>query len=163
MAHPNSTCNTIRLRQKKSLKPRFRARSWFLTLNNYTDDDLVSLSHEKFFNDLSVKRYIIQEECGENKTEHLQGCVQFNQQVAFSVLKEMHPRIHWEACKDVIKSLKYCGKLDTRNGETFSFGDVDKFIEIEKLHQTQIIESWIDDHKPGGPNHPYPNFERRLY
>ncbi len=133
MSHTKSGCNTRARDKFKKKAGRNRARSWFLTLNNPTSDHLSQLSHEIFFEELDIIKYLVQEEEGKNGTKHLQGAVQFKNQVDFDVLKKMHPEAHWEKCISIISSLRYCGKLDTRAGKVFTMGDVEKYVEQPKV------------------------------
>ena len=68
-----SNGNTMESRHSSS---RNRARTWCFTLNNYTEEDSVSLSHNKW-NDMEITKLVFQEEIGEKGTPHLQGVVQF--------------------------------------------------------------------------------------
>jgi len=80
---------------------------WCFTLNNWTVDDLSSISSKcsKF-----CKFAIIGSEIGEQGTPHLQGYIEF--------IKKSRPmgvfdnkRIHWEKCKgDRDDNVKYCSK-----------------------------------------------------
>ncbi len=124
--------NTKSPDNKKTKKSRFRARIWCMTLNNPDPEVLSQLSHQKFFMRFKIKKYLIQEEEGKNGTPHLQGVVQFENQVDFGALKQEFPKIHWEKAKSMSASFKYCGKLDTRSGEVYAYGDVDKYIERDK-------------------------------
>ncbi len=113
---------------------RNRSRSWCFTLNNYTEEDVVSLSHNKW-DDMKINKLVFQEEIGKNKTKHLQGVVKFRNQVSFSNLKEFHKGIHWSKCRNIKASIKYCSKVDTRNGELYTIGDVENglYKEYEKV------------------------------
>lgn len=120
-------------------KRRFRARIWCFTANNPDKHTLSQLSQGKLFLRFKIKRYLIQEEEGKEGTPHLQGTVQFENQVDFGALKKEFPTYHWEKAKSGPASFKYCGKLDTRSGEVFAYGDVDKYIEREKDTEHQWI------------------------
>ncbi len=123
-----SNGNTI---NRDTIIHRNRARSWCFTLNNYTTEDSVSLSQQKW-NNMEITKYVFQEEIGENKTRHLQGVVQFKNQVSFTSLKEFHNKIRWSKCGNLIASIKYCSKEETRNGEIFYFGNVEKWLWKDK-------------------------------
>ncbi len=118
-SHPVPKGNT-NIRDSKVV--RNRARSWCFTLNNYKEEDLVTLSHPKWEN-LRCKRFCFQEEMGsESKIPHLQGVVQFEESTSFSTLKSFHDKIHWEKCKSLPASIKYCSKVATRNGKLYTHG-----------------------------------------
>ncbi len=100
---------------KRSLK---KHRSWFFTWNNYTKENIDTLT--LYFKD-NTNKYIFQEELGKNNTPHLQGCVNFKQAINFVKLKEeLGDVIHLEKCSNFRKSYRYCCKEETRNGGIFS-------------------------------------------
>ncbi len=116
---------------------RNRARTWCFTLNNYTEEDIVSLSHNKW-NDMEITKYVFQEEIGEEKTKHLQGVVQFKNQISFTTLKEFHNKIRWSKCKNLKASIKYCSKQKSRNGEIYKHGDIDQWLWKDKTKKELI-------------------------
>ncbi len=68
---------------------------------------------------IRAKKYIFQEEIGEeNNVPHLQGVVCFMNPVWFKRLKEIDSRVHWEPCRDLKGSIKYCSKPMTRKKGT---------------------------------------------
>lgn len=82
-----------------------RGRRWCFTLNNYTEEDCVTLST------LEVKSIVVGKEKGESGTEHLQGFVKFNQPKKLSGVKKILPRAHWEIAKGSdSQNLDYCSK-----------------------------------------------------
>lgn len=83
-----------------------RARRWCFTVNNFTPDILSQISHR-----FSTEKYIIGKEVGEKGTPHLQGYVEFKNQVLFSTLKKLCDSAHWEkAIGDRDSNIKYCSK-----------------------------------------------------
>lgn len=85
-----------------------RARRWVGTLNNWNDDEYVTLSH-----DLQIKNYnfIIGKEVGEQGTPHLQIYIESKNAIRFETLKNLCPRAHWEPAKgDRESNLTYCSK-----------------------------------------------------
>ncbi len=109
---------------------RNRTRTWCFTLNNYTEEDLVSLSHNKW-GQIEINKFAFQEEIGEEKkTPHLQGVVQFKNQVSFTTLKEFHDKISWRKTKNLRASVKYCTKVQTRK-------------EGAKPHTYNIPDKWV--------------------
>lgn len=131
-----SNGNTMEPRHSSS---RNRARTWCFTLNNYTDEDTVSLSHNKW-SDMEITKLVFQEEIGEEKmTKHLQGVVQFKNQISFTTLKEFHNKIRWSKCKNLQASIKYCSKQDTRNGELYTHGNVEKWLWKDKEKEKECI------------------------
>ncbi len=113
---------------------RNRCRRWCFTLNNYTKENIVSMSHDKWDN-MKIKKYVFQEEIGKNKTAHLQGVVEFENQVDFSRLKKFNDKAHWSKCRDIKASIKYCSKEETR-------------IDVEKIYKYGDVEKWLWKDKP---------------
>lgn len=133
---------------------RNRARIWFFTLNNYTAEDIVSLSHNIWGDNTKIKLYVFQKEIGQNGTKHLQGVVQFMNQTSFSTLKAINSRAHWQKTKGLINSIKYCSKEDTRDGgqeAIFTYGIIgtnyEKYLwkkKKEKLSDETILRHFRD-------------------
>lgn len=93
--------------------------NWFFTLNNYNDSDISNLiSSFK----LISKKYVFQEEIGENKTPHLQGCVAFKKRKRLSSIKKINNNIHWEVARNWDACIQYCQKEETRNGNIYRLG-----------------------------------------
>ncbi|AXH75409.1 MAG: putative viral replication protein [Cressdnaviricota sp.] len=99
-----------------------KARNWCFTLNNYTQEDIDTLTQA--FSQKKCK-YVFQEEVGENKTEHLQGLVCFPNAVSFNTIKKIIPKGHIEQCKNKIASVQYCTKEETREGEIYTNMDIE--------------------------------------
>ncbi len=133
---------------------RNRARCWCFTLNNYSEEDIVSLSHNKW-EDLEISKYAFQEEIGrEKKTPHLQGTVQFKWQISFTTLKEFHNKISWRKCKNLRASIKYCTKEDTRKAGTspYTYNIPDNWLwkdrnEIILMTYTEIMANMREQMK----------------
>lgn len=131
-------------RNRDSKVPRNRARTWCFTLNNYTEEDCVSMSHSKWDN-LKIKKLVFQEEMGKKNVKHLQGVVMFEEQISFSSLKKFNSKVHWSKCRDIKASIKYCSKESTRNGEIYTYGDVQKNLwkdesKIELMDHEEMLE-----------------------
>ncbi len=119
---------------------RNRARSWCFTLNNYKEEDIVTLAHPKWEN-MRIKRICFQEEIGEDsKIPHLQGVVQFEESTSFSTLKDFHDKIHWEKCKSLPASIKYCSKVATRNGKLYTHNIADKSLWKEGVRRPKGLD-----------------------
>lgn len=102
-------CNTV---ESKSA----RSRNWFFTLNNYTADDIKSITEVKG-NDYE---FVFQEEKGESGTPHLQGVLMFKNARSFSSVKKLLRRAHLERVKNRLASIRYCTKTETRIGEVYT-------------------------------------------
>ena len=111
---------------------RQRARSWCFTWNNYSKDNIDTLTHT--FSVFGNNKYIFQEEIGKNGTRHLQGVVNFKNAISFFSLKKISSEIHWEKCKNLKASIKYCSKEETRSGKLYQSG-----IEINELWAKPIV------------------------
>lgn len=132
---------------KDSSRQRKRARRWCFTLNNHTREDCVSLSQR--FLEISVIDYVFQEEQGLSGTPHIQGCIEFKNQVSFSTLKRFDKRIHWEICRNWAASKIYCSKKETRAGSVFimkkktttpTVGDEEMWLEYVYLNSRPNID-----------------------
>lgn len=129
-----------------------RSRNWCFTLNNYDDEDL------KLFQEIPKSKFTFQQETGENGTPHLQGLLMFDNARTLKSMKKIHPRAHWEVCRNIKASQLYCSKKETRTGETFSNMDpptlkrqpmtreemrneaIKKMMEIDEPEMDEILE-----------------------
>ncbi len=132
--------------KKRTIKSNKRVRSWCFTLNNYTNEDIAQLTHEKF--QYQTQKICFQEELGlEEKVPHLQGVIQFKEKKTLLNVKTILPRAHWEVCGSLHASIKYCSKAMSRDGELFTFGAVGKWLEKEKKSLDTMIKEWKMDEK----------------
>lgn len=95
-----------------------RSRAWCFTLNNYDVKDIDTLINS--FDNSS--KYIFQEEKGESGTPHLQGFIYYNNARTFESMKKIHDKVHWERCRNIEASEKYCQKSETNNGQKWVKG-----------------------------------------
>lgn len=65
---PNETDNSV------------RSRGWFITINNYTENDL--LATKSLMENKNCEWAIIGKEVGESGTPHLQGCMHFKEKIS---------------------------------------------------------------------------------
>lgn len=86
-------------------------KHWFLTYNNYTEEDISSIV-PWFTNRCTA--YSVQEEIGASGTKHLQGVFTFDSKIRFETLTKLYPKAHWEPCKSKAAN-NYCRK-DTFEG-----------------------------------------------
>lgn len=135
---------------ESSIKDDKRYRMMCFTLNNYTQDDITSLT--SYFKGLKDLLYVFQEETGENGTPHLQGCFKSKHQIKFSVLKNINEKIHWEQCRSWNHSVDYCSKEDTRTGKIYTNMSIKATIEDPlngvTLHKWQAATINLMDKKP---------------
>ncbi len=89
-------------------------KNWCFTYNNYKD---VLLFVELLKS--TTKRYIFQEETGEEGTPHLQGYCEFEFRTRPKSKIDIK-EIHWEITRDIGQSIKYCSKSESRTGNIFS-------------------------------------------
>lgn len=90
------------------------ARAWCFTINNYTDNDIMSL--EK----INCRYMICGFEIGENGTPHIQGYVEFGKVCRFATVKKFLPRAHIEMRRGTRDAARdYCKK----DGDFFEIGD----------------------------------------
>lgn len=111
MSQNSSNSSIEKSGNTKQISP---SKHWCFTFNNYTQDDIKSFQE---LSSNSSKRYVFQEEIGEEGTIHLQGYIEFNEKLRPKKLYDN--KIHWEKCRNIKKSILYCSKDDTRNGEIY--------------------------------------------
>ncbi len=118
-----------------------RVRSWCFTLNNYVNADIALLTHEIF--EYKTQKIVFQEEMGaEEKVPHLQGIIQFKEKMTLKNVKAILPKAHWEFCRSLHASIKYCSKKLTRSGNLYTYGAVSKWLEKEKKSLEVMIVKW---------------------
>ncbi len=138
LSHPCLNSNSIKLRQKTS---RNRSRSWCFTWNNYTTEDLSQLSYKKFL-PTEIDKLIFQEEIGgKKKVKHIQGFVQFKNQIDFNVIQKYLPESHVEKCRNIQASIKYCLKKDTASGIQYTYGISEA--ELIKINRPRLTQDEI--------------------
>ncbi len=93
-------------------KVQTRARIWCFTINNPDEKDESHLSQEKFLRGIKSLTWQIEE--GEKNTPHIQGVVQFKNQMTFDTMKKKFPGAHIEVCKNFNASKHYCQKEEGR-------------------------------------------------
>lgn len=87
---------------------KLRSRRLIFVLNNPEKDDCLIIS--EFLTSKDAK-FIIGDEVGEQGTPHLQGYVEFKNQIRFETLKNFNPKIHWEkAFGNRKQNIDYCSK-----------------------------------------------------
>lgn len=90
-----------------------RSRSWCLTINHYTDDDV------KCFDKCGAKYYTYGKEVGATGTPHLQAYVEFSSQRTLKSVSRMFPRAHVEVRRGTaLQAAQYCQK----DGDYVEFG-----------------------------------------
>ncbi len=144
LSHCLSSVSNGNTSKRDTKLTRNRGRSWCFTLNNYTEEDVVLLSHNKWDN-MEIDKYVFQEELGENKTPHLQGVIQFKNQVSFTSLKEFHNKIRWSRCKNLKASIKYCSKQNTRNGAIYKYGEIEKWLWKDRSLAVIDLKKILED------------------
>lgn len=87
---------------------RLRSRGWFMTINNFTEDDEANIKN------VGAEKWIYQVEVGNSGTVHLQVFIYFKNPTDFTTIKRWFPEAHIEAAKNNKKSITYCSKPDTR-------------------------------------------------
>ncbi len=102
---------------KSKQKKDKRSRSWFGTLNNYTEEDIADLLN------LGAKAYAFQEEISSTGTPHIQGVFTFRNPVKWSTINnKTHGRCWWDPCRNLAAARLYCQKKETRNGKQWTKG-----------------------------------------
>lgn len=116
---------------------------WVFTWNNYPEN------FEEMLYSSKIKSYIYQQETGESGTPHLQGYMRFITKCRPFNLFDTN-KIHWEKCRNVEASIKYCQKGETRTGNVYSSNDLKPIKVISEFSDWQkkcidIIKNEPDD------------------
>lgn len=100
-----------------------RARHWCFTLNNPTEEELLTLSGMSATSP-ACTYLVFQLEEGSNATHHVQGYIEFNQALRFAQVKRLiSQRCHLEKRRGTREQARaYCMKPDTRVEGPFEFG-----------------------------------------
>ncbi len=77
----------------------------------------------------------------------MQGVVRFKNQISFTTLKEFHNKIRWSKCKNLRASIKYCSKQNSRNGEIYTHGFVEKWLWKDRNMTAAIEADILEDMK----------------
>lgn len=122
---------------------RTRHRKYIFVWNNYTKDDLAYL--ENYCNKY-VSEYVYQEETGECGTRHIQGVLEFKNQIDFATMKKDFPKCHIEACRNIKAQIAYCSKPETRTGQVFTNKKNLKIREsIKDFYSPDLITAWQNE------------------
>lgn len=99
-------------------QPKNKVRGWLLTINNPTEEEIVSLKGD----DWEYMKYTV--ERGKKKNVlHIHAIVYYKNPRYFSSLKTKYPRARIEVIKCMEKCIEYVGKEDTRVAGPFEFGE----------------------------------------
>jgi len=115
------------------------AKHWFLTLNNYKKESI-----EYFLSDSSILRHCFQEEVGASGTPHLQGHFEFADKIRPKGYFKGTPceNGHWEKTKNRKAAIRYCSKLDTRSGKTYTKGFPRNIFRKAKVLTREELYPW---------------------
>lgn len=102
-----------------------KARSFIFTLNNPENKGYTEERVEEVLKNAKAKKYIFQLERGTSGTPHFQGVVTFNNprhmsKIIYLFQYDGRPCAHWEICRSLTASWKYCSKKDTRIGNVIT-------------------------------------------
>lgn len=114
----DEVCEEFKEETKKEPKQAPQLLHWFFTFNNYEKKD-IEILETKF--QKVCKKYVFQEETGENGTPHLQGSIHLIYAMRPTQLK-LSKKIHWEKTNNGEKADEYCEKLDSRTGGIYKWG-----------------------------------------
>lgn len=82
-----------------------RTNNWFITINNYTDEEIEKLR------ELDFKYLVIGFETGKEKeTDHLHAAVILKIRKRWETMKRILPRAHLETIRNMEKTITYCKK-----------------------------------------------------
>ncbi len=117
------------------VKVATRARIWCFTINNPDEKEESHLSQDIFLN--GIKSMIWQVEEGKEKTPHIQGVIQFKNQITFNQVKAKLPTAHLEICRNFPASKTYCQKEAGRIRGPFLHPT-----PVKKMTDTEIAMYW---------------------
>lgn len=138
---------------KQSKKQGTQCLKWCFTTNNYTKEQIERIEQSL---DLLTKKYVFQEEKGENGTPHLQGCFWLKKRMRITELNK-YPgmdKTFFEKLRNWKASVEYCRKTETRAGKVYCKG-IPRPIKIlpdNKLYDWEkdiisIVKNEPDDRK----------------
>ncbi len=114
------------------------ARNWCFTLNNYKEEDIISLCSK--FNNICSK-YLFTKEIGESGTPHLQGFIILLPNTKKRPLElGLTTRIHWELMKErgaIIKNEEYVMK-DQKEDDIIYTNYYERPIKLKCLEATKL-------------------------
>lgn len=119
--------NTNSPAKSKQISP---AKHWVFTWNNYPEDAREIISS----NSSNVLKIVCQTEIApETGTPHIQGYICFVDKVRPRGL--WNNAIHWEKCKDIDASLRYCKKTESRdpNGWIYEYPIPVEIMQLSEL------------------------------
>ena len=174
--------------EKPKPESQSRAKNWFITLNNYNDDDILflrGLTENKSVKHKCVYVLFGREVCPTTGTKHIHAVLYFTERIRFNqVVKDVfgHNRCHIEVAKDLNRLDKYIkkdgdfeeyGSRLTKQGDR---NDLQRFMNDVKdgllngkdireqypeicAKYPQFVMQYVQDHSPGVIVEPYPLFE----
>jgi len=119
---------------------------WCFTFNNYTADDILLISAK--FKEI-CKKYVFQQEVGEQGTPHLQGSIWLLKKMRWSEFK-LPNTIYWSKMRNEEASIKYCQKSKTSVGEPFIFGFPKPIKILTNLKPWQLEIEELTKTEPNG-------------
>jgi hypothetical protein len=122
------------------------AKTWCLTLNNYTDAELEVL------NRLEVMRCVFAKEVGADGTPHVQGAVTFRTAMRLGAVKKLVPRGHWEVAL-AESCFNYCRKEGSDVFRDENNGTKGKRSDITAAHEAaaarKSLRTFLTEEQPG--------------
>jgi len=105
-----------------------QGKSWEITINNYTDQDINWVMAQE------VSSCCISKEVGEEGTPHLQGRMTFKRQYRLAQLKKLHPTAHWEVSK-ALQDNNYYKKLGSELVREVIAGKGGRRTDLEEIRE----------------------------
>lgn len=125
-----------------------RNRNWCFTINNPDEKDQIILENSL---EMECNAFVWQLEEGEEKTEHIQGCLKFENARSFNSVKKLLPRAHIEICKNWNASIRYCQKAEGRLGEPHIKGCE----KVKRQKKQMSFKEWLKDFQENGSHRMY--------
>lgn len=120
-----------------------RSKYWCFTLNNYTNEEEVSIQNA-YTNDVNHISYLVYgREVGENGTRHLQGYVEFSQRLRITQVKRvLGQRLHLEKrLGNASQADEYCKK----DGDFVTYGEISVSVQGQRRDLHSLHESLVNN------------------
>lgn len=124
MTHNNSDNTRRNTNNNSGSFLNLRCRYWFFTINSYDSNDIEKLKSENFIG------LTFQDEIGASGNHHLQGVIAYKTQRTGKAMKNKWPKGHFEKCKNIAASKRYCNKENTWGGN-YKYSKWDNTITVD--------------------------------
>lgn len=123
-----------------------KARSFVFTLNNPDEKGFNETTVSRVLKEQGAKKFTFQLERGNSGTPHFQGVVSFHNprhvsKIVYIFTHQGKPCAHWEVCRNLKASIKYCSKKDTRLSHPITGGTSER---PPQGNTSSVVAKWKD-------------------